>query len=64
MLDGFSFDLFGGSGKIENRGLVERFCIVRVKDGQTMATNIETLELAQQRLHSDLVPRAQQRRFN
>jgi hypothetical protein len=57
-------DLAERSGfRVEDRGLTEKFCIVRLADGQTMATGIETAALAHQQVHSDLVPRASRRGF-
>jgi hypothetical protein len=50
--------------RVEDRGLVDKFCIVRTKDSRVMATGIESAELAQQQIHSDFVPHAQKRGFN
>jgi len=57
-------DLAVRSGfKIEDRGLTDKFCIVRLADGHTMKTGIETAALAQQEIHQTLVPQAQRRGF-
>lgn len=57
-------DLETRSGfRVEDRGLTEKFVIIRTADGHVMKTGIETAALAQQEIHQTLVPQAQRRGF-